>query len=243
MLKLLLILISLLSVALASRENPFATENSLPPAGRGFLSDVALSYDEIVSCLFESMDTKQDNRLTRSELQRGPEKYMTWVELFHSGLTPETLIAKCDHNSDGVIEMGEMELHNGEECLSAVQQESISRYICSRKKHKSIVSAEYKSTYDMWRQAFSKGTLYATYQAQMAHLDRVVNPHHSRLVGSRVVLPSQDKFDQVGRGIPPQLILFLAAAYLIILVIVLFVIYVLPNLVEVVGTVVGIAAA
>lgn len=228
-----LVLLVCVAVAVApSRVNEWATETSLPDAGRGALASQTLDYGEVVACFFETLDTKSDQELTVGEIQRGLRAHMSWTEQFHSGLSVETLAANCDTNADGILTYTEVEGTNGRQCLNTNQQESIARYLCSRKKHKDLSAASYRASYDVWRQAFHDGTMLETFRSESDKLNPVFRPHAGRLVGSRVIFPGQDERDRIGEGIDPQLILFLAALYLIIVLIVIFVIYGLPLVVQ-----------
>jgi hypothetical protein len=217
-----------------SRVNEWATETSLPDAGRGSLASQTLDYGEIVACFFETLDTKSDQELTVGEIQRGLRAHMSWTEQFHSGLSVETLVAKCDANADGVITYAEMEGANGRHCLDTNQQESIARYLCSRKKHKDLAASSYRATYDVWRQAFHDGSMLDTFRSESNKLNPIFQPHAGRLVGSRVIFPGQDEQNRIGQGLDPQLIIFLAALYLIVVLLILFVVYVLPAIVDLV---------
>lgn len=217
-----------------SRLNEWSTDTTLPDAGRGSLASQTLDYGEVVACFFETLDTKSDQELTVGEIQRGLRAHMSWTEQFHSGLSVETLIANCDTNADGVLTYAEMEGSNGRQCLNINQQESIARYLCSRKKHKDLTAASYRATYDVWRQAFHDGTMLDTFRAESNKLNPVFNPHAGRLVGARVIVPGQDQRDRIGQGVDPQLILFLAVLYIAVVLIILFVVYVLPTIVDLV---------
>lgn len=233
---LLLALLAGLALGLdSSRQNPWATDATLADAGRGVLASQTLDYGEVVACFFEALDTRSDQELTVGEVQRGLGTHMSWTEQFHSGLSVEALFANCDANGDGVITYVEMEGTNGHQCLTTNQQESIARYVCSRKKHKDLSAASYRASYDVWRQAFHDGTLIESLRSESAKVSDVIQPHAGRLVGARVAAPTSQDRKRIGSSVNSQLILFLAVLYLIVVLIVLFVVYVLPTVIDLVG--------
>ena len=138
------------------------------PGGRGFKATTALSYQGVLSCVFELTDINKDGQLSIGELRLALQRWLKPMERALDGLTEHRLIAQCDTDSSGAISWDEA--IEEPRCITLAQVEGLAKWMCARAKHGDFVFDEYLGVAMHMQQGLVSGKAFKTVQSEFDRL-------------------------------------------------------------------------